>query len=98
MIKYIGYLANKCYAYASMHKILFSLRASTTVPNVPAPPPFTRFTNLVLKGYEAIVVPAPARPVISIAMYHYCARTSLADLLEGDISVFSANSATGRPL
>ena len=39
--RYIGYLANKGFAFASVRKILFSLRASTTAPDVPAPPPLS---------------------------------------------------------
>ena len=89
VIKYIGFLANKGFAYKTAHKILFSLRASTVFPGVPAPPPFTRFTNLVMKGYESVFRPVPARPVISVAMYHFCSRASLDDLLRSDSSMFS---------
>ena len=87
--KYIGFLANSGFAFKTAHKILFSLRAITVFPGVKAPPPFTRFTNLVMKGYESVVLPAPARPVITVAMYHFCSRASLGDLLKSDMSMFS---------
>ena len=89
VVKYVGFLANSGFAFKTAHKILFSLRACTTFPGVPAPPPFTRFVNLVMKGYEAVILPASARPVISVAMYHFCARASLDDLLTSDTSVFA---------
>ena len=94
--KYIGFLANRGFAFKTAHKILFSLRASTVFPGVPAPPPFTRFTNLVMKGYESVFLPAPARPVISVAMYHFCSRASLDDLLNSDLSTFSVRHGDDR--
>ena len=41
--QYLGYLANCGFAYASVHKILFALRATTAAPGVVAPPPVFPF-------------------------------------------------------
>ena len=87
---YVGYLANCGFTFTSTHKILFSLRAATTALGVPEPARFSRFIKLALKGYELVFVSAPPRPVISIPMFHFCARTSLADLLATSTSVPSA--------
>ncbi len=86
VLAYVGYLANCGFTFNTVHKILFSLRAATTAPGVPEPPKFSRFIKLALKGYELVFVSAPPRPVISIPMFHFCARTSLADLLANPIS------------
>ena len=96
--QYLGYLANCGFAYASVHKILFALRATTAAPGVVPPPPFSRYTNLVLKGFESVVVPGPSRPIITIAMYHFCSSASLSDLLESNANVTEEYYALGRPL
>ena len=97
VLKYIGFLANSGFAFATAHKILFSLRACTIAPGVPEPPPFTRYTDLVMKGYEAVVIPAAARPIITVAMYHFCARTSLDDILKFDKPVGIAMEEFNSP-
>ena len=95
---FIGFLANKGFAYKSVHKILFALRACSIAPGVPTPPPFSRYVNLVLKGYEAIIVPPTPRPVITVGMYHFIAEHSLDDLVASETSVQSAFLEVSRPL
>ena len=95
---YVGYLANCGFTFTTAHKILFSLRAATTALGVPEPPQFSRFIKLALKGYELVFVSAPPRPVISVPMFHFCARTSLADLLATSVTVPSALQDPDLPL
>ena len=98
VISYIGYLANCGFTFTTAHKILFSLRAATTAQGVPEPPQFSRFIKLALKGYELVFVSAPPRPVISVPMFHFCARTSLADLFATSATVPSALQDPDMPL
>ena len=55
------------------------------------------FIKLALKGYEQVFVSASPRPVISVPMFHFCARTSLADLLKFHISVPDALQTPDLP-
>ena len=98
VISYVGYLANCGFTFTTAHKILFSLRAATTALGVPEPPQFSRFIKLALKGYELVFVSAPPRPVISVPMFHFCARTSLADLFATSATVPSALQDPDLPL
>ena len=79
--------------YSTAHKILFSLRASTTARGVPEPAQFSRFIKLALKGYESVFTSAAPRPVVSVSMFHFCARSSFTDLLNAPISVDDALSS-----
>ena len=79
--------------YSTAHKILFSLRASTTARGVPEPAQFSRFIKLALKGYESVFTSAAPKPVVSVSMFHFCARSSLTDLLNAPISVDDALSS-----
>ena len=94
---YVGYLANCGFVFTTAHKILFSLRAATTALGVPEPLHFTRFIKLALKGYEQVFVSASPRPVISVPMFHFCARTSLADLFKDHISIPDALQVPDLP-